>query len=144
MNKTLTTAIIICTMISLTSCSTNSSVNSSDLQTSVLNSQETIKSISTSISRDMVKENKKLIILDVRTPEEYFEGHIENAINLDVNSTTFATEITKLNKESEYLVYCRSGNRSLVASELMKKSGFKNIFNMEGGFTAWRNTSDNN
>lgn len=75
-----------------------------------------------------------VVILDVRTPEETAEGMIEGAEQLDYNADNFEAEIEKLDKEKTYLVYCRSGNRSGKACALMAEKGFKNLYNMKGGY----------
>lgn len=84
-----------------------------------------------------VKNNSNLIILDVRTKEEFDGGHLNNAINLDVNSDKFREEVGKLDKNKKYLVYCRSGKRSKTAQGIMKEMGFKEVMNMTGGFLDW-------
>lgn len=80
---------------------------------------------------------KGFTIIDVRTPEEYEEGHIEGAQNIDVKSGAFVTEIEKLSKSDTLLVYCRSGRRSLYAAQVMVSFGFQKIYDLEGGFLNW-------
>lgn len=79
------------------------------------------------------KQTPNAILIDVRTKEEFDSGHIENAINIDIQDPSFVSEIQKLDKDGQYFVYCRSGNRSAQAVSLMKKQGIKNIFELEGG-----------
>tara|TARA_A100001011_G_scaffold325832_1_gene349057 strand:+ start:27 stop:359 length:333 start_codon:yes stop_codon:yes gene_type:complete len=76
-------------------------------------------------------------IIDVRTPEEYEQGHIQGAKNIDVGAETFITEIQELSKSDTLLVYCRSGRRSLYASQVLVSFGFKKIYDLEGGFLNW-------
>jgi len=76
-------------------------------------------------------------LLDVRTPEEFEEGHIENALNIDWNGDSFDEEISKLDKTQPVFIYCRSGNRSNDAAAHMQKAGFKNIYKLKGGMIAW-------
>lgn len=83
--------------------------------------------------------NEQFVILDVRTTEEFADGHIENAINIDVNSGQFREDINKLNKDDTYLVYCRSGIRSDNARDIMEEIGFSNVYNMTGGILDWEN-----
>lgn len=64
--------------------------------------------------------NKKFVILDVRTPEEFASEHIEKAVNLDYYSGNFKNDLDQLNKSSAYLIYCRSGNRSGSTLNIMK------------------------
>jgi rhodanese-related sulfurtransferase len=73
------------------------------------------------------------VLLDVRTPSEFASGHLEGAINVDFDNPTFTSEVQKLDKATPYFVYCRSGNRSGQAIAIMKKEGFKNIAELQGG-----------
>ncbi len=79
------------------------------------------------------KDNQSFIIIDVRTPEEFANEHIENALNLDYYSEKFRDELNKLDKEKTYLIYCRSGNRSGKALSIMKELAFREVYNMLGG-----------
>ena len=72
-------------------------------------------------------------IVDVRTKEEFEEGHIEGAVNYDIYSPGFAGNITELDKSKSYLVYCTSGSRSLQAVMFMRKNGFTKVENLGGG-----------
>ena len=76
-------------------------------------------------------------IIDVRTSKEYEQGHIQGAQNIDVSAETFITEIQELSKSDTLLVYCRSGRRSLYASQVLVSFGFKKIYDLEGGFLNW-------
>ena len=71
-------------------------------------------------------------VIDVRTPAEYAEGHLEGALNIDVESPLFAEQIGELDPSGTYVVYCRSGNRSAVAIDLMKGMGFTDLINGGG------------
>jgi len=84
-------------------------------------------------------DNPDFVIIDVRTPQEYADGHIANAINIDLNSGSFDTDIIKLDKNKTYLVYCHTGNRSATASRKMVEAGFTDVTNMTGGITDWEN-----
>ena len=79
----------------------------------------------------LVNSSTNLIIIDVRTREEYLAGNIPNSINVDVLSQDFKSKIDMLDKNKEYLVYCRSGNRSAIASSIMSTNGFLNIYNLQ-------------
>ena len=76
-------------------------------------------------------------IIDVRTPEEFEEGHIEGAQNINVKDDAFVTVIQKLSPSDTLLVYCRSGRRSLYAAQVMVSFGFQKIYDLEGGFLNW-------
>ena len=79
-----------------------------------------------------------VVILDVRTPQETAQGKIAGAIELDFRNANFAAEAAKLDKEKTYLVYCRSGARSSQACKIMAEKGFKNLFNLSGGYLKWQ------
>lgn len=83
-------------------------------------------------------KNSGVVVLDVRTPGEFAAGHIENAINIDVEGMTFDSEIAKLDKNVEYALYCHSGRRSAIAAEKMTKAGFNKVANLEGGIISWQ------
>jgi len=80
-----------------------------------------------------------VVTLDVRTPGEFNEGHIEGALLVDFQSGNFENEIASLDKSKTYAVYCRSGNRSGQAIEVMREAGFTNIYNLNGGVIDWAN-----
>ena len=81
------------------------------------------------------------IVIDVRTPAEYSEGHLEGAVNIDVQDANFGTILSQLPTDGEYVVYCRSGNRSAQAVEIMKASGFTNVVDAGGVNDASSKTS---
>lgn len=77
-------------------------------------------------------------LVDVRTPEEFAEGHLVNAININVTADDFETLTAKLDKEKPVMVYCKSGGRSARAASNLKAQGFKNISDLDGGITSWK------
>lgn len=77
-------------------------------------------------------------LVDVRTPEEYKDGYIENAQNIDFRSPTFEEDISKLDKTKPVMVYCKSGGRSAKCTEKLKNAGFIKIYDLEGGITKWK------
>jgi rhodanese-related sulfurtransferase len=83
-------------------------------------------------------KNAGVVILDVRTAGEFAAGHIQNAINIDVEAANFDTKIAQLDKRVEYAVYCHSGRRSGIATEKMAKAGFTKLTNLDGGIGAWQ------
>ncbi|MBF0278521.1 MAG: rhodanese-like domain-containing protein [SAR324 cluster bacterium] len=98
------------------------------------------KNISPRDSAKLIEQNQNnpdFKIVDVRTPAEYSEGHIQNSSLVDFYSKTFTEELQKLDRDKTYLVYCRSGNRSGKTLTMMQKLGFKKVYNMSGGFLAW-------
>lgn len=78
-----------------------------------------------------------VVVLDVRTPQEYADGHLKGALLLDVNAPDFAAKVAQLDKAASYAVYCRSGNRSATALKIMKDAGIKQVAHLGQGITAW-------
>lgn len=69
------------------------------------------------------------VLIDVRTPSEFASGHLEGALNIDVQSPDFEAQISALDPSGDYVVYCRSGNRSAQAIDRMEALGFTNLVN---------------
>ena len=89
---------------------------------------------------DLIQENHgnpDFIILDVRTSLEFHDGHIEGALNIDVNLPSFSEELEQLDRNATYLVYCRSGNRSRTALRKMDDLGFTRVYHLTNGITEW-------
>jgi len=79
-----------------------------------------------------------VILLDVRTAGEFSAGHLEGAINIDVEGMTFEGEIASLDNTKTYAIYCQSGRRSRIAVETMNKAGFTKLFNLDEGIGSWQ------
>jgi phage shock protein E len=78
-----------------------------------------------------------LVILDVRTPEEFLEGHLDGAIMLDFYEADFADRVAELDPDVPYLLYCRSGSRSGQTTDIMNDLGFTDVADVDGGIVAW-------
>ncbi len=78
-----------------------------------------------------------LVILDVRTPEEFAEGHLDGATMIDFYRDDFAEQLEELDPDAPYLLYCRSGNRSGQAADIMRELGFTDVADIDGGILAW-------
>jgi len=85
----------------------------------------------------LLQQDKQLIVLDVRTAEEFKDGHIKGAINIDIRQPDAFAKIDKLNKNAKYIVHCRTSHRSEMAVEHMLQSGFKSIYQMMDGWNGW-------
>lgn len=81
--------------------------------------------------------NPGVVVLDVRTADEFAQGHIEGAIQLDFYRTDFAAQIDELDRDQPYLLVCRSGNRSGQTLDVMTELGFSTVYDVEGGMRAW-------
>jgi len=78
-----------------------------------------------------------VVTVDVRTRDEFNQGHLAGAINIDVEADTFKNEVLKLDKSKTYAVYCQSGRRSGIATAQMQKLGFSHLFNLQNGVSDW-------
>jgi rhodanese-related sulfurtransferase len=79
------------------------------------------------------------IILDVRTADEFNEGYIPRAINIDIyKGQGFIYALEELDKSKNYYVYCKAGARSAQACAIMNELGFETTYNLEGGFMNWK------
>jgi rhodanese-related sulfurtransferase len=78
-----------------------------------------------------------LVVLDVRTPDEFAQARLADAINMDFYAADFRSQLQTLDPEATYLVYCRTGNRSATAVEMMQELGFTRIYEIDGGIAAW-------
>lgn len=106
-------------------------------QISSCNCNDNITSVSAPEFDKEIKANS-VQLLDVRTPQEYAEGHIDGASNINIQSDDFQQRAEKeLSKDSTILVYCRSGRRSMEAAEMLTKLGYK-VVNLKGGIIEWK------
>ena len=96
--------------------------------------------VADSIKVDQVEEliAQGYIVIDVRTAEEFSEGHIQDAILINIYDSNFKTKIGELDKNGKYLMFCRSGSRSGKAVLQMTQMGFKDVLNIAGGIIAWQ------
>lgn len=78
------------------------------------------------------------VLIDVRTPGEFAEGHLPGAVNIDVESAAFVQQVQALDPAGTYALYCRSGNRSGVAMANMMQLGFGQVYHLSGGIGAWQ------
>ncbi|MFA7319641.1 MAG: rhodanese-like domain-containing protein [Parcubacteria group bacterium] len=95
------------------------------------------KSVSNEEAKKLIQEKKrdaKFSVIDVRTPEEFHEGAIDGAKNINLYDPNFRTELDKLDKKVVYLIYCRSGARSKTALEIMRMLGFETVYELDNGF----------
>jgi len=110
------------------SCSTSSTS---------LTAQTITKKVSKAEYTELMKKSGAQLI-DVRTSREFSNGFIDGAKNIDYNGDSFEKQIKKLDKNKPVLVYCAAGGRSENAAELLKEWGFKEIYDLEGGYNAWK------
>lgn len=92
------------------------------------------------ISNDELKkylQDDTFVLIDVRTKDEYNLGKINDALNIDFLAADFMQKIVALDKNKKYILYCRSGMRSLLAGKKFIESGFENLYNLTSGYANW-------
>ena len=124
-------ALLLILIISFSSCAQTTKSESS----SVENKEAGLVSLIS--SKDLNEKLGDIQLIDVRTPEEYAQGHLKNAVNINFNDPTFANDMDKLDKSKELYIYCRSGNRSGKASKQLGNMGFTKVYDLEGGINDW-------
>lgn len=87
--------------------------------------------------RRVIEEEQGCRILDVRRADEYRQGHLESAVNIDVNAPDFKEKIAELDRDQPYVVYCKAGVRGAKAMEILKRAGFSRVYNLSGGYENW-------
>ncbi|HZW63753.1 MAG TPA: rhodanese-like domain-containing protein [Flavobacteriaceae bacterium] len=95
-----------------------------------------VKVLSPSAFKEKLQADKAVLV-DVRTPQEYRAGHIPKAINIDFKSSNFAQGFEKIDKEKPLFIYCRSGMRSMMCAKQLINMGFKEIYDLKGGYLNW-------
>lgn len=103
------------------------------------NEKQGFQSVTVQEFANIIADTTTVILVDVRTAEEYGSGHIENALNIDVKQDDFEKNaINMLPKDKTIAVYCRSGRRSKKAAEILSKNGY-NVIELDSGYTGWTN-----
>ncbi|WP_461097407.1 rhodanese-like domain-containing protein [Spirosoma luteolum] len=85
-----------------------------------------------------LKANPKAVVLDVRTPEEFRQGHLPNAVNVNYQATDFEQQLARLDKTRPYLVHCAVGGRSTRSLPVLEKLGFSRVYHLDGGLQRWQ------
>ncbi len=129
--KTNSSIIVLITIlwIGLASCGQKQNEKSSN--------QDSASAVSLISPEELHKANKDIVLIDVRTPQEYASGHIENSINIDFRASNFKNLIGELDKNQDVYVYCKIGGRSAAAARLMEDMGFNKIYDLKGGINKW-------
>ena len=98
---------------------------------------EGVKHVSAKEAQKLVAE-KRVVVLDVRTPAEFKQGHISGATNVDFKATDFRKRIGQLDKSKTYLVHCAAGGRSTQSLPILKEQELKSVYHLDGGFNGWK------
>ena len=86
---------------------------------------------------DKIVTDKSAVVIDVRTPEEFADGHIPNSVLIDIYNPVFKEKVLTLDKTKNYYIYCRSGSRSYHAGMFMLLKGFNNVHHLADGIIYW-------
>ncbi|MGM0588806.1 MAG: rhodanese-like domain-containing protein [Bacteroidota bacterium] len=98
-----------------------------------------ISQLSSQEFADKLQNESNVELLDIRSPEEYEQAHIEGARLMNIHAPDFQEQLQKLNRDKTYLLYCRSGNRSGQACRMMESMGFEKVYNLQYGIMDWIN-----
>lgn len=121
------------------SCKTqNNKVENKEVKTEVATEEVISKVVSQDEFKQLMSTLPSYQLLDVRTPEEIAEGKIDGALEMNFYDSNFKEQLAQLDKEKPVLVYCRSGNRSGKAAKLMNEMGFKQVYDLIGGYSEWK------
>jgi rhodanese-related sulfurtransferase len=123
-------------IITLFACG-NAENHNNQPETNVQSTQAVVKNVNAEEFKSLVEKGNG-IVLDVRTPQETAQGVIPNAVTIDFYAPDFKEQVNKLDKNKPVYVYCKSGGRSSNAAQILKDLGFKEIYNLNGGITAWQ------
>lgn len=132
MGNKLIYSIAIACGLAFTACQTN--------QVEQVQTSEDIQQIIASLNNvnQIDFTNKSNVLIDVRTPEEYAEGHVPGAINLDVKNDAFAKKVSELDSTKNYYIYCRSGVRAKSAEAIMLENNLKKVHTFQDGMMTYK------
>ena len=99
---------------------------------------QTVKRLDPQNFDKKLKDSKNPVLVDVRTPGEYAQGHLATAVLIDIYSDDFKSRVSKLDKSKPVFVYCKAGSRSSSAANELSEMGFKEIYDLSGGIIAWQ------
>lgn len=84
------------------------------------------------------RNNPDFMLIDIRTPGEYADGHIPTSINMSLHSEGFEADVGRLDRGKTYMIYCRTGRRVASAVDIMEKAGFTKVYGIAGDILSWR------
>lgn len=125
MNKVIIGLIIVGVLSSLLGCASDNG-----------NAEGSYKNIKPAEAKELLNSEKSAVLLDVRTQQEYNEGHIPNSLLIPLDGLKESVESKIPDKEAKTLIYCRSGSRSKQAADILISKGYKNVYNL-GGIIDW-------
>ena len=130
--RRLATLIILCIAL----FTVPSSCNTKNKKTTIVTEQKSILLVANDFESKLAATPDAQLV-DVRTPEEFNEGHLKDAVNINYQGNSFMQEVDKLDKTRPTFVYCQSGGRSSESCNYMANHGFKTLYELKGGFGIW-------
>lgn len=106
-------------------------------QTPTISQVELMKLLSAQEAEQKTTSESEFIVLDVRTPKEFNNGHINNAINISHNTVANNLSFLAEHKDKMIVVHCRSGRRAITAEKVLQENGFRNVRHLEGDMLGW-------
>lgn len=136
--RSFTTLVLLGSALALSACDSTSTVDPVDTAPEKNAAAPTqIDRIDAKGAAEALASDAKPMVIDIRTPEEFAEGHIEGATMIDFKSPDFESKVSELDRNQTYLLHCRSGARSTASLPTFEKLGFKHILHLDGGFNEW-------
>ena len=96
-----------------------------------------IETVSPERASEIIDGGDGVVVLDIRTPEEFAEARLAGAVNIDFYADDFQDRLAELDKGTDYVLYCRTGNRTSTAREMMRDLGFSSVHEVDGGIVNW-------
>ena len=135
-----TTQILLITLITFAGCTPaeTSQVTSVAKDASAMPGAVEIRDIEIAEAAQLVSQDDSVVILDIRTPGEFSQGHIKGAMNIDYMAGDFATKLAALDRDKTYVMHCQSGNRSGRSLSQFRELGFQKVLHIDAGFAGWQ------
>lgn len=129
MSKKIFTVILFIASVSVAACQQQ--------KAETKNTETEQKELSPNEFEAKLKETFNAVVIDVCTPNEFSQQHLEGAVNLNFYADNFSSKVEQLDKDKAYFVYCWAGSRSAKAAKQMRGMGFANVYEMQGGISNW-------
>ena len=137
LNLNFSVSLLIIGVFMNSSCQQKDGLNSASESIEYRVQETKIENITAIEAAKMIDKNPDIMVLDIRTPEEFISGHIPASINIDYKAENFESELKKLDRSKSYLMHCRSGRRSTAALDTFRKLGFEHIIHIDDGILGW-------
>ena len=131
-------ALLISALLPLTALAENADAPGKTSPAAAPAKETKVTNVTPDEAEKLLQQNKQIVVLDVRTAEEYQEGHIAGAKNIDYLSPGFAEKLRELDPSKTYLVHCEAGGRSSKACVVLKQLNFTEIYHLKAGMSGWR------